>query len=63
MKKSYEYFLNKFCACELRNTHFILYGKITDVSELGVFLVTDQKASWLTWDSLISVIPVDKKVK
>ncbi len=52
-------FLNKRCCLEKRDS-FYLWGVVLDVTfgpGGGVMFQTDQKTSFIAWDSIITLIP------
>jgi len=48
-------FLNKNCKL-VKKDGFVLYGKVIEIYNNGVFFQTDQFASYISWDSINSLV-------
>jgi len=49
------FFEGKYCKVEQKNG-FVLYGKVTSVSESGFFLQTDQHSGYFAWSAINHIV-------
>jgi len=54
-------FLNKHVRLVLK-PHFVIDGHVTEVHESGFFFSTPQKTSYISYDALLEVQPMEEKL-
>jgi hypothetical protein len=54
-------FLFKKCRLEKKPDHFVLIGVVKEIDRYGILFKTDQKTSFINWDQIYSLVPMEDK--
>ena len=58
MTEKKELFEKKNCSLEFKDG-FVLRGKVLEVSDAGIIFQTQQKTSFLNWDEIKRLVPLE----